>query len=160
MEENREAFGEDMDIENLAAVLSDTEGSDGQKEAEGAPGREAAPSQSIETPVFSDEPAPPSEEPAAAETLSAADEPAAPSVPEKSGASESESSLDSGESKSESPLPGGRNASDSEDGDIESLIKKYEEIPTGKKEIVKKNRAAGKTKSLPVVPIAAAAGVI
>ncbi|MBU3956512.1 hypothetical protein KJ633_08640 [bacterium] len=115
MEENREVFGEDMDIENLAMALSDSEGSDGRKSD------------------LTDPPAP-------------------------------HDSADG--SKSESQLPGASSArpggpAASEDGDIEALIKKYEEIPTGKKELIKKDKSGpGKAKSLPIAPIAAAAGVI
>ncbi|MEA2081549.1 MAG: hypothetical protein U9O97_02255 [Elusimicrobiota bacterium] len=145
MEENKDALGEDMDIENLASVLSDT--------GEGGEGKEAVP----ETPVFSEEPA-----------VSSGEQGQDPAVPPASSAQDVPPPPDAAVSSDQAegaPVSGQDSASDgepskSEEGDIDALIKKYEEIPAGKKEIVKKDIAGGKGKSLPIVPIAAAAGVI
>ncbi len=165
MEENREVFGEDMDIENLAAVLSDSGESEGKKEApapdsvpEPPPPDDsevsAGPAEAPEPPVPSEEPAVPQEEPAQSP------------VSDDSEGSEAVKPLDGAEGlESESARTGASVTADeassaSADGDIEALIKKYEEIPSGKKEIVKKDSGGVKGKSLPLAAIAAAAGVI
>ncbi|MDO9514100.1 MAG: hypothetical protein Q7J59_05780 [Elusimicrobiota bacterium] len=152
MEENREGFGEDMDIESLAASMGDTEGSDAQKDILPVP--------PAETPVFSDEPAIPAERPVFSDEPPAPYEPAGSALSDGASAdssSESAGGDDTGSRSSVVQTPG--ESKDQEGGDIDALIKKYEEIPSGKKEIAKTKKPGG-GKALPVAPIAAAVGAI
>ncbi|MBA3052763.1 MAG: hypothetical protein ABII20_06590 [Candidatus Omnitrophota bacterium] len=149
MEENREGFGEDIDIEGLAAALGDTEGSDAQKDIPLA-----------ETPVFIDEPAIPAERPVFSDDPPAPYEPAGSALSDGASADSSSGAAggdDAGSRSSAVQTPG--ESKDQEGGDIDALIKKYEEIPSGKKEIAKTKKPGG-GKALPVAPIAAAVGAI
>jgi len=159
MEENREALGKDMDIENLASVLSDSDGEDAGKEVTPNPADiDAAPIQASEPDVPTGV-TPVSARPGA---LSAAEDSIEPAAPEIIGASESESSSSATDTADADPAPASAESeSPSADSDIDALIKKYEDIPAGKKEIVKKSKSAGwKGKNLPLAPIAAAVGVV
>lgn len=167
MEENREDFGEDMDIESLAASLGDTEGSDAQKDILPVP--------PAETPIFSDEPAISAGRPVFSDEPPAPYEPAGSALSDGASADSSSGAAGGAESPpvgvAESPqgrddtgsrpsvvqTPG--ESKDQEGGDIDALIKKYEEIPSGKKEIAKTKKQGG-GKALPVAPIAAAVGAI
>jgi len=160
MEENREALGKDMDIENLASVLSDSDGGGAGKEVTLDPvDIEAAPI-----------PVPEPDVPTEVTPVSAAEDSIEPPAPEITGVSESESLSSAPEAADADPATpdGGLSApasaepeSPAADSDIDALIKKYEDIPAGKKEIEKKSKSGGgKGKSLPLAPIAAAAGVV
>ncbi|PKP62193.1 hypothetical protein CVT91_00310 [Candidatus Atribacteria bacterium HGW-Atribacteria-1] len=175
MEENMEGFGEDSDIEGLAAALGDTDGIDAQKDMPPVPPAETPvfidePAISVETPVFSDEPPAPYEpagsalsDGASADSSSGAaggaeSPPVGAAESPPVGAAESPPGRDdTGIRSSVVQTPG--ESKDQEGGDIDALIKKYEEIPSGKKEIAKTKKPGG-GKALPVAPIAAAVGAI
>ena len=153
MEENRDDFGEDMDIESLAAALGAGEGSDAQKDIPPVP--------PVETPVFSDDPPAPYESAGSASQDGAAAKNASQVSPGYDSASPAEPAdkFSGDDITSQASGPAAGESKDSDGGDIDALIKKYEEIPAGKKEMAKMNKQGG-GKALPVVPIAAAAAVI